>query len=226
MDGRDSDFAAPNDIPLLRPTDLSLSRPIDIEAGLHSRTPPVNSAPGVVAPTYNLPPTHSSQPQTRTPPVNNPLFFTLPFPPQTPRIARWGFDPSDGTPTVLGRHLEEQSAEFLSAPDTLAQRWKDEKKLEVRRFYNRFLDYLNSNIHNGIEYGSIVDTIEELPNPQRPTEDELEAFIKHCMIVARTIVVSPPSHPKYPDMHQKWLATMFSYHPRLEIYFDFSADLW
>jgi len=47
----------------------------------------------------------------------------------------------------------------------------------------------------------------------------------HCMIAARTIVVSSSSDPNFPVFHKNMLATMFISHLRLEIFVGFTANL-
>lgn len=137
-----------------------------------------------------------------------------PVTPQTSRNPTWGFDPSAGTPTVLGNRLKEQSDQNLPPRVTLAQRWTDEKKSQVKVDYMCFLDHLNGTTHDGIEHGRILDKGEEISDANSET-DGTDTFITRCMVVVRTFVVPPPSHSNYRERHQNMLSTLFSYHPRL-----------
>jgi hypothetical protein len=84
---------------------------------------------------------------------------------------------------------------------TLDSLWTPEMRLEIKDGYRRYLE-------------SCVDT----PSEDIDAEEEQEQFMRHCFKIARVIIVSAPSHNDFPERRLNILATIFSNHPRLEIF--------
>ena len=124
-----------------------------------------------------------------TPPLQQrTLAHELPIsPPDTPEThrAQRVETTATNTPTQVGKFFATQIASPPS--ETLDSTWNAEKHTQIQQMYHAYL------ASKGINVG----------------EDGLTDYMSRCAMVARMIVVSPPSDFKYSQHHKLVLAMMF-----------------